>query len=113
MAIEAGPNFFLSIRNYFGDGIYLLNFLKNSGKNEKDKNFSKTLYWNTFKCILIVNTMLFAYEFTKGRQFYGVYIKAFLKSCVFGSFYSIYFNNVKLEEYLVKKQIEQAKIKNI
>lgn len=113
MSTEAQPNLFYNIRNYIGDGFYLLNFLKNSRKNEKDKEFSKIIYLNAFKCILIVNTMLFAYEFTKGKQFYGVYIKTFLKSCIFGSFYSIYFNNIKLEEYLVKKQIEHMNIKNI
>lgn len=97
------------IRNYIGDGIYLSNFLINSINNKlepTDFELSKNLIWNTFKCSLIMNSILFGYEFTKGRQYYGIYVKTFFKGIVFGLLYSIYYNNIILEEHVGKKRLK-------
>lgn len=101
------------LRIYWEKFFFLEDFMKKNlwktKKNNPEKQsheFAWSLFINTCKCIAIAHILVFGYEFSKGKQFYLVYLKASVKASLLGFLYSVYFNDEKLELFLAKKNIQ-------
>lgn len=97
-------------RLYFEKFFFVEDFMRNNlkfwnGNETNDSKFAGELLKNTCKCIMISHILFLANRFSKGKQFYLVYLKTSLKATLFGFCYSVYFNDKKLEIYLAKKRI--------
>ena len=96
------------LRIYAEKFLFLEKFMRTNlwhQTDKKDHEFAQDLCINSCKCLLIAHVLLFGFQFSKGKQFYLVYLKTSLKASMFGFLYSVYFNDEKLELYLAKKKI--------
>lgn len=98
------------IRLYFEKFFFVEEFMRNNltfrnGKENNDSKFARDLLKNTCKCIMISHILFLANQFSKGKQFYLVYLKTSFKATLFGFCYSVYFNDKKLEVYTAKKRM--------
>ena len=73
--------------------------------NTKEHELALELLKSSGKCIMISNAIFLGHSFSKGKQFYLLYLKTSFKATIFGFFYSVYFNDEKLELFLSKRNM--------
>ena len=99
------------IENYLKSYLFLSDFFKDKiifAKKRKieDVKFAKTICFSTFKCMLLSNSVLFLFEFSKGKQHFTKYLFCLIKGTFFGYFYSVYYNESKLDDFYFQKYLE-------